>query len=291
MIRAKTLLIIGTVLLVAPLQPEHETFGATGREYTVAARLLKGSDAAVPTDLVIKSEGRSARASFQNLNKTSMEVAIILDGGPSQAQVLDREKDLAISIVNGLSDRDANFMVGRVGLAGRLFPRTRDRTVVVRTIQEISGDTGKSTDVAIYDLLGAAIHEMTDGSAIRILIFIGGGKDLGSKSSYKELRNLAEANHVACFVLLVADRSHRGPKSMLSHGWFMRELADETAGIFLENEKTAKATEKVSENIRALRLVIFEMDYKEAGRHEIRLKSTPRLRIRVQKAVFVEGIN
>lgn len=288
MIRAKTLLIIGTVLLVAPLQPEYETFGATGRENTIVARLLRANDGGVPTDLMIKSEGRSARASFQDLNKTSTEVAIILDGGPSQAQVLDREKDLAISIVNGLSDRGGNFIVGRVGLAGRLFPKTKDRTVAVRTIQEISGDAGKRTDVAIYDLLGSAIHEMTDGPATHILIFIGGGKDLGSRSSYKELRNLAEANHVACFVLLVADRSHRGPRSMLSHGWWMRELADETAGIFLENEKTAKAMEKVSENIRALRLVIFEMDYKESGRHEIKLKSTPRLRIRVQKAVFVK---
>lgn len=132
---------------------------------------------------------------------------------------------------------------------------------------------------------------MAKGPGIRVLIFLGGGKDLGSKLSYKELRNVAEANHVACFVLLVADRSHRGPKSMLSHGWWMRELADDTAGIFLENEKMPKAIAKVSENIRAIRLITFEMDFRVPGRHVIRGNATPPLRIRLQKAIFLDGAN
>lgn len=99
MIRTKILLIIGSVLLVAPLQPEHETFGATGREYTVAARLLRASAAAVPMDLAIKSEGQSARAFFQDLSKNSVQVALILDGGPNQGRVLDSEKDMWLSMI------------------------------------------------------------------------------------------------------------------------------------------------------------------------------------------------
>ena len=220
---------------------------------------------------------------------SSISVAILLDAGPSQAAVLASEKDVAASVIRGLSEHPAKFVVGRLGLEGKLFPSTSDGAVAGRTIREILGDTGKRTDVPIYDLAAAAVHELAADPGIRVLIFIGGGKDLGSKLSYRQLRNLAEANHVACFVLLSADRSHRGPRSMLSHGWWMRELADDTAGIFLENEKTPKATAKVLANIGALRLLAFKMDYKKPGRHEITLKTHPRVQLRVQKAVFTEA--
>lgn len=74
------------------------------------------------------------------------------------------------------------------------------------------------------------------------------------------------------------------------HGWWMRELADDTAGIFLENEKVPKAIAKVSENISALRLITFEMNYSFSGRHKISVKRAVPLRIRLQKAVIVSDI-
>jgi hypothetical protein len=281
--------VLGALAFFFPISYGYAEQEGTERENIVIARIANVSEAKPSTELVVKSEGRSIPAYIRDPSGSSISVAILLDAGPSQAPVLASEKDVAASVIRGLLEHPAKFVVGRLGLQGKLFPSTSDGAVAVRTIQEIRGDTGKNTDVPIYDLAAAAIHELAADPGIRVLIFIGGGKDLGSKLSYRQLRSLAEANHVACFVLLSADRSHRGPRAMLSHGWWMRELADDTAGIFLENEKTPKATAKVLGNIRALRLMAFKMDYKKPGRHEIAVKTHPPVQLRVQKAVFTEA--
>ena len=284
------LCLLGALAIFILAGTGYATQQGVGRENIVIARVASVSEAMPSTELVVKSEGRSIPAYFHDPSRSSISLAILLDAGPSQAAVLASEKDVAASIIRGLSEHPAKFVVGRLGLEGKLFPSTSDDAVAVGTIQEIRGDTGKSTDVPIYDLAGAAIHQLAADPGIRVLLFIGGGKDLGSKLSYLQLRSLAEANHIACFVLLSADRSHRGPRAMLSHGWWMRELADDTAGIFLENEKSPRAIAKVLANIHSLRLLAFKMDYKNPGRHEITVKTHPRVQLRVQKAVFTEAM-
>ena len=257
-------------------------------EHTVVARLQGATDSAGSGEIIVRTEHQSAAAILQNPSEAQKQIAILIDAGPSQSAVFPREAELAVSLVKSLSAPGTNFLIGKIGLAGRLEEATADPDVAVRSIQDIVCETGKPTDVPIYDLTAAAIRKLSAAPGIRVVIFIGGGKDKGSHSSYETVRNLAQARHVTVFTLLLADRSHRGPRSMLSHGWWMRELADETAGIFLENEKLPRALERVTESVRAIRLITFRMDFKEIGRHRIRIRSKGELRLRVQKALFLE---
>ncbi len=184
------------------------------------------------------------------------------------------------------------FIIGKVGLSAKLAEPTADQTAAINLIEDLVCETGKRTDVPIYDPSVSAIRQLSREPGIRVVIFIGGGKDKGSQSSYETVRDLAQAEHVTVFTLLLADHSHRGPRSMLIHGWWMRELADETAGIFLENEKSPKALRQVTEGLGALRLLTFSMDYRSRGRHKISVKSFVKgARFRAQKAVFLATAN
>ena len=257
-------------------------------EHTVVARLQGATDSAGSGEIIVRTEHQSAAATLQNPSETQKQIAILIDAGPSRGAVFPREAELAVSLVKSLSIPGTNFLIGKIGLSGKLEEATPDQAVAVNSIQGIVCETGKRTDVPIYDLTAAAIRRLSAAPGIRVVIFIGGGKDKGSQSSYGNVRNLAQAQHVTVLTLLLADRSHRGAHAMLSHGWWMRELADETAGIFLENEESPKALRRVTENVRAIRLLSFRMDFKGIGRHRIRLRSKGDLRLRVQKALFLE---
>ena len=262
-----------------------------GEQQTVVARVRGAGESPVTGQLVVMSENQSAVATIVSSSETQRQIAILIDAGPSQSAVFPREAELAVSLVKALSAPGTNFLIGKIGLTGQIDNATPDQAVAIQSIQDIVCETGKPTDVPIYDLTAAAIRKLSEAPGIRVVIFIGGGKDKGSHSSYEIVRNLAQARHVTVFTLLLADRSHRGPRSMLSHGWWMRELADETAGIFLENEKSPKALERVTESIRAIRLITFHMDFKGIGRHRISLRLKGDLRFRAQKAVFLETEN
>ena len=263
----------------------------TSEEHTVVARVRGATESPLLGQLVVMSGKQSAEATIDNSSPTQKQIAILIDAGPSQVAVFPREMELALSLVKALSAPGTNFIIGKIGLSGRLEEATPEQALVINFIEDIVCETGKETDVPIYDFTASAIRKLSAAPGIRVVLFIGGGKDKGSQSNYENLRNLAEARHVTVFTLLLGDRSHRGPRSMLSHGWWMRELADETAGIFLENEKSPKALSKVTENIRALRLITFHMDFKGLGRHRISLRSKGDLRPRSQKAVFLEAEN
>ena len=284
-----------TVLLAIPLLSSCVTAKSAqqqpGQEHTVVARLEGSTDAAGSAEVMVRSGHQSAAATLGNPLEIQKQIAILVDAGPSQVSVLSREKDLAESSVKALSAPGTSFVIGKIGLSGRLGERAVDEDVAINSIHEIAGETGKRTDVPIYDLVVSAIQKLSEAPGIRVVIFIGGGKDSGSRSNYENVRNLAQGRHVTVLTLLLADRSHRGPKSMLSHGWLMRELADETAGIFLENPKSPKALRRVTESVPALRLVSFRMDFKEGGRHKIRVRSKGDLHLRVQKALFLEKQN
>ena len=121
----------------------------------------------------------------------------------------------------------------------------------------------------------------------RAVIFIGEGNDGGSKLRYAELRNLAESNRIAFFAALVANHSLRGTKSILRYGWNLRELTSDTAGIFFENQNTSKASWQLSESIRSLRLVTFEIPYPQSGRYKLSVSSKPHKRFKAQKGIVI----
>ncbi len=239
-------------------------------------------------DIVVRVENVSAAATAINASANiPRNIAMVMDTGPDQAKVLSQEKDLAIALINELSDAGTSFIIASVGASSKMQAATLDQSVAIEHIREITEDNGEKTNVPIYDAIGSAIRQISITPGLRVVIFIGEGNDGGSRLHYPELRNLAESHHIACFAALIADHSLRSTKSILRYGWNLQELTGDTAGIFLENQKTLKATQRLNESVRGPRLITFEMPFRGPGRYKISVLSPRGKRLRAQKAVTI----
>jgi hypothetical protein len=278
--------LVATILAVLVAPPR--TTKADSKQYSVVARVDAKSAGLTSCDIVVRVENMSVPATAIHASPDiPRNIAIVMDSGPDQAKVLSTEKDLAIALINQLSDAGTSFTIASVGTSLKMQATTLDRSVAIAQIREITGDNGGKTNVPIYDAVGLAIRQISLSPGLRVVIFIGEGNDGGSKMRYAELRSLAESNHVAHFAALIADHSLRGAKSILRYGWNLRELTSDTACIFLENQKTLKATQRLGESVLGLRLITFEMPFRAPGRYKILVLSSQGKRLRAQRAIVI----
>jgi len=268
--------------------PLPRATGAENQPYSVVARVDRNSAGLTSRDITVRVGDVSVPASaIEASPDISRNVAIVLDDGPDQVKVLSREKDLAIALVNELSDAGTSFTIASAGASSKIRETTWDRSAAIKQVREITEDNGERTNVPIYDAIGSAMRQISLTPGLRIVIFIGEGNDRGSRLHYPELRSLAESDHIAFFAGLVADHSLREAKSILRYGWNLEELTSDTVGIFLENQKTPEATQRFSKSIRDLRLITFDMSSRQPGRHKISVSSNRGRHCKVQKAILV----
>jgi hypothetical protein len=264
------------------------TTDANTQRYSVVARLDGNRARPTPGEVVLRIGNASAQVTaIQAGSEIPRNIAIVIDAGPNQANVLSREKELAIALINELSNAITMFSIARAGISSSTRAATLDRSVAIQQIGEITGDSGKKTNVAIYDALGSAIRQISLAPSLRVVIFIGEGNDGGSSLRYAELRRLAESNQIAFCAALVADHTLRGTKSVLQYGWSLRELTSDTVGIFLENQTTPRATRRLGEGVQRLGLVTFEMPSRQSGRYKVSVSSKRIERLKVQKAIVI----
>jgi hypothetical protein len=271
-------------VLVAP----HGTTKADSQQYSVVVRIDAGNAGLTSSEIAVRIGNMSVPATAI---KTSPDVlrniAIVMDAGPDQAQVLSEEKDLAMALINELSDASTSFTVASAGISSETQATTLDRSVAIEHICGIRGEIGEKRNVPIYDVTGSAIRQISLRPGLRVVIFIGEGNDGGSKMRYAELRSLVESNQIAFFAALVAGHSLRGAKGILRYGWNLQDLTSDTIGIFLENQKTPKATRWLSRSVRGLSLVAFEMPSRQPGRYKVSVSARRSKRLRAQRAIVI----
>jgi hypothetical protein len=248
-----------------------------------------------PRDLGIAAEGRQGNVvSVEDAGEASMSIALVIDAGPNQSAVLTREKELAAALIAELSDTGTEFIVIRAGYQATNIVTTSAGSIAMSSLQTLSAEAGKKSQIPIYKAAALAIDELSLSSrpGIRVLMIIAEGNDSRSGISYKELRASAQAQHVAVMTVLVSDHSARGSKATLRYGWDLRGLASDTGAIFLDNDRnTSRTLKRLTEAIRSLRLVTFEIDVVSPGRHRIRASSKSVGRVHVQKEMFIEGFD
>jgi hypothetical protein len=175
------------------------------------------------------------------------------------------------------------------GLYGR-SSTSEAKTSATRIIRA-STETGRKSEIPIYEAMASAIGGLSELRGLRVLIVIAEGNDYGSTLGFKELRALVEARNVTCLVALVDDHPTRGTKSILRYGWSLQDLANDTAGAFVENSKNVGRTAtRVAGMVASLRLITFEITGLPPGRHRVSVSSTSRLRLHAQKAIFSETV-
>jgi hypothetical protein len=269
------------------LVPSLRTAKADSRQYTVVGRLDAKSARPTAAEITVRIGDVSVPATTIKTNpEVPRSIAIVLDAGPDQTNALAREKELAIALINEFSNGSTMFTITTAGAPSE--PQsTLERNVATQRVRDVAGASGVKTNVPIYDPIASAIRLISRSPGLRIVVFIGEGNDGGSIVHYPELRSLAESNHIAFFAALVADHSLRGAKSILRYGSNLRELADDTAGVFQENEKTPKATRQLTESIRSLSLFSFDLPLLQPGRYKVSVSQREQRRLHSQKAVTI----
>jgi hypothetical protein len=271
-------------ILCAPL----ETTKAASEQYSVVARVDAKSAGLTSSEVVLRIRNVSVPATAVEASpEIRRNIAIVMDAGSDQANVLSKEKELAVALINELSDGGTSFTIASASTSSKTQPTTLDRSVAIEQIRDITGDRGEKANVAIHDAIGSAIRQISFNSGLRVVIFIGEGNDGGSRLRYAELHSLAESNHIAFFSALVADHSLRGVKSILRYGWNLQELTSDTAGVFLENPKIPKATRRLSDGVRGLRLIRFEMPSLPSGRYKISVLAPRGKGLRAQTCIVI----
>lgn len=246
-----------------------------------------------PRDLGITAEGRRASiVSVMDVSQAPTSIALVLDAGPNQSAVLNREKELASSLMAEFSDTGTEFIVIRAGYQATNIAATSAGPVAMGSLQALNPETGEKSQIPIYKAVSLAIEELSSRPGIRVLMIIAEGNDSGSGITYKQLRASAQAQHVAVMTVLVADHSARGSKATLRYGWDLRSLASDTGAIFLDNDRNPSRTlKRLTQTIRSLRLVTFEINGVSLGRHRMHTSSTSVGRLHAQKEVFIGGFN
>jgi hypothetical protein len=264
------------------------TTKADSQQYSFVARVDAKNAGLTSSEVVVKIGNVSTAATAIKASPDiPRNIAIVVDAGPDQAKVLPKEKGLAIALINELASMGTSFTIVSAGTSSKTQAATLDRSVAIEHIREIAGNSGEKTNVAIYDAICSAVRQISVDSGLHVIIFIGEGNDGGSRLRYAELRNLAESNQIAFFAALVADHSLHGTKSILRYGWYLRELTSDTAGIFLENKKTPKATQRLSESVKGLRLIAFDLPPHQPGRYKISVSARRGRRLHAQKAIVI----
>ena len=216
----------------------------TGRtKQTIVVRVDPSDRKVLPSEVELKTERQHVHPlTVSDPSTIPVSVAIVIDAGPNQAAVLNREKNLAVSILNAISVPANKFLVVRAGSQYTTYPATSDNSEATRLVEALTTETGKKSEIPIYEAMASAIGELSKLPGIRVLIVIAEGNDYGSTLGFKELRELVEARYVTCLVALVDDHPTRGTKSILRYGWSLQDLANDTAGTFVENSKNVGRT-------------------------------------------------
>lgn len=259
---------------------------------TIVVRVDPSDRKVLPSEVEIKTDGQHVRAlTVSDPSTIPVNVAIVIDAGPNQAPVLNREKSLAVSILNAISVPANKFLVVRAGYQHTTYPATSDKSKATQLVEALTTEAGKKSEIPIYEAMASAIGELSKLPGLRVLIVIAEGNDYGSALGFKTLRDLVEARYVTCLVALVDDHPTRGTKSILRFGWSLQDLANDTAGTFVENSKNiGRTATRLGGMVESLRLITFEITSPLPGRHRVSVSSTSGLRQHAPKAIFVETI-
>jgi hypothetical protein len=261
--------------------------GQDKKAETIIARLDPPDRKVMPGEVKIVTEGKRLNAlTVSDPSTTPLNVAFVIDARPDQSRVLNKEKDLALAILNALPAPISKLLVVRAGHHHTVYLATADRGEATRLIQSLASEEGKKLGIPIFEAMTAATGELSRLLGVRVLIIIAEGNDYGSNTGYKGLRDLVQARSVSCLTALVDDHPTRGTKSIHRYGWSLQDLASDTAGAFVENSKkvVCPAT-RFGEMAASFRLVTLETVELPAGRHRISLAGPAGVRLHAQKAL------
>ena len=271
-------------------------FGFSGHAYSV--------ETSVKTSIVVRADSPdrmvspgnlavatgSYRAKVLSVTDTSAQpptIAVVIDVGPNQTKVLDREKAIASRLITTFPNERASFLIVRAGFR----PSMQADDDPLQSVNQLTTEPGKGAKIAIYDAIAFALKKLSGRDGMRVVVVIAEGNDSGSHIRYRNLRMLAMARHASVMMALVADHPVVGSKGIYTYGWDLRDLSSKTAGISIVNDRNSdRAVRKLSLAIRSLRMLSLSATDVPPGRYKVHIVSETTGRLHAQKQICVGGI-
>ncbi len=129
-----------------------------------------------PQDLGIAAEERRGSVlSVMDASEIPMNIALVIDAGPNQSEVLNREKETASSLVAEFADMKVEFIAIRAGHQATTIATTSSGPAIMSSIQAINTETGDKSQIPIFEAVALAIRQLSLHSGIRALMIIAEG--------------------------------------------------------------------------------------------------------------------
>ena len=199
--------------------------------------------------------GDSAIQSTLRTSSSDRHLVVLLDINPHQKKVLPVELALAEGVIQKLGQPGNVLSVITFGATPPTLLTSRvQANEAVAAIRDIGlGQPGDAyLAVQLYSALDLAFAQFTNEAGRNSLLVITEGND-GRGKLFKQAVARAQQLQVICNVVMVADHTLYGSKAIQRYGFYLRELAGKTHGLYREvgdrQEKVTRCVERLSEVI------------------------------------------
>jgi len=236
-------------LLAWPAAPDLQatqqqpTFRSGTRTVPVYASVFDADGRLVPdleqADFEIYDNGKKQAVTIFDNKPIPFSAALTLDSSISMEMNLPFMQEAAVQFVTRLAPDDrciVGFFNSKVTFSPAL---TSDRDSLISYIRN-NMTRGNST--RLWDGVDAAMDQLKDETARRVVIALTDGDDMGASSrNYGEVLERAQREDVMLYTIGIESRYHNGERWTVSRpGGSFRRLASETGGGFFQLERSAE---------------------------------------------------
>lgn len=279
-------------LLATQQQP---TFRSGIRTVPVYASVFDADGRLVPgleqADFEIYDNGKKQAVTIFDNKPIPFSAALTLDSSISMEMNLPFMQEAAVQFVTRLAPDDrciVGFFNSKVSFSPAL---TSDRDSLISYIRN-NMTRGNST--RLWDGVDAAMDQLKDETARRVVIALTDGDDLGASSrSYGEVLERAQQEDVMLYTIGIESRYHNGERWTVSRpGGSFRRLASETGGGFFQLEKSAELNStftRVVQELHSQYVLGFSPQVLDGKSHKLEVRLTkPGLKARARASYIAK---
>lgn len=279
-------------LLATQQQP---TFRSGIRTVPVYASVFDADGRLVPgleqADFEIYDNGKKQAVTIFDNKPIPFSAALTLDSSISMEMNLPFMQEAAVQFVTRLAPDDrciVGFFNSKVSFSPAL---TSDRDSLISYIRN-NMTRGNST--RLWDGVDAAMDQLKDETARRVVIALTDGDDLGASSrSYGEVLERAQREDVMLYTIGIESRYHNGERWTVSRpGGSFRRLASETGGGFFQLEKSAELNStftRVVQELHSQYVLGFSPQVLDGKSHKLEVRLTkPGLKARARASYIAK---
>lgn len=164
------------------------------------------------------------------------QLVVLLDVNANQRKVLPIEISLAEGVIQRLNQPEDVFWVITFGSQSpALLKSGVGADEGLAAIREVKVEQTSEDDLSahLYEALNLALGQFAGDGRPKSLLVITEGNDARA-NAFEQTASQAQRLHVTCDVAMVADHTFYGPKAIQRYGFYLRELAGKTRGLYVE---------------------------------------------------------